>query len=124
MFEIKFDLELAGGLRGNSSYTEINGSNIRGAVELSSSFGAVNLRALTDKVDITAAYTEQDLMFQSKDAGYQFFIEADRSKVNSNLELEANKISNKITRYTAVYQKGQNPVNIRTSHKDVSVQVH
>ncbi|NMB39402.1 MAG: hypothetical protein GX994_07535 [Firmicutes bacterium] len=54
----------------------------------------------------------------------QFFIEADRAKVNSNLELEANKISNKITRYTAVYQKGQNPVNIRTSHKDVSVQVH
>ncbi|NMB38502.1 MAG: hypothetical protein GX994_02875, partial [Firmicutes bacterium] len=89
MFEIKFDLELAGGLRGNSSYTEINGSNIRGAVELSSSFGAVNLRDLTDKVDITAAYTELDLMFQSKESGYQFFIEADRAKVNSNLELEA-----------------------------------
>ncbi len=116
--------ELAGSVIGKSNYTEINGRNIKGAVNLQSSFGAVYLSEVANRVEIKASYTPLNLNLLSEDVGYQICVEVGYAGCNSNLELEASRLTSSSTRYTAVYQNGQIPINVKSDFGSVTVQVH
>lgn len=114
---------VAGNLIGKTSFTGITGSNIEGTIKIMSNYGTVNLGNVTNSTEITSSFAPVNLTLVQQEAGYQLDLDVKRGKVDSKIELVKDEIATNHTRYTATYQAGDIPINVKSDYGNISINV-